>query len=114
MLILKIISGTIVFILLLIFASQNSEYVSLNFGSDGPVRLQLFIVILGALVIGMVIVWFISLYEKVKLVGQLRALKKEKKRIEGELNSLRKMPIVESDRTALLKASKAGPVKGNP
>jgi uncharacterized integral membrane protein len=113
MLILKIISGTIVFILLLIFASKNSEYVTLNFGSVEPVRLQLFIVILGALVIGMVIVWFISLYEKVKLVGQLRVLKKEKKRIEGELNSLRKMPIVESNRAALPEGSQTGSIKRN-
>ncbi len=113
MLILKIISGTILFILLLFFASLNSEYVSLNFGSVEPVRLQLFIVILGSLVAGMVIIWFISLYEKIKLAGQIRVLKKEKKRIEGELNSLRKMPIVESGSAALPGGGKAGSMKGN-
>lgn len=96
MLIIKIILVSVGVLILVFFANQNSSYVSIYYGSKEPVEYPLFFVVYLAFVIGMVVIWAVSLVDKLKISSQLRTLRKEKKRIEGELSSLRKMPIVES------------------
>ncbi|OIP66308.1 MAG: hypothetical protein CO150_04215 [Nitrospirae bacterium CG_4_9_14_3_um_filter_53_35] len=96
MLILKMIVTLIIFLGLLFFANQNSTDVSIYYGMKGPIQLPLFLAILISFLAGMIIALFISYIEKFKLKGQIRALRREKKAMEGELNSLRRMPILES------------------
>lgn len=96
MLILKMIVALIIFLGLLFFANQNSTDVSIYYGMREPIQIPLFLAILTSFLAGMIIALFISYFEKFKLKGQLRALRREKKEMEGELSSLRKMPILES------------------
>lgn len=101
MLIVKMIVALIVFMLLLFFADQNYEYVNLFYGPEEPVKIPLYLLLLIALLAGMFFALFISIFDKLKLKSQLRALRKENKQIEAELNSLRTMPIMETQESSL-------------
>lgn len=95
MLIIKMILGLLVFLVLLFFSNINMENVRLFYTQQYFIEVPLFLLLLIALLIGMVVALLISVYEKLKLKGQIRTLKKEKKRMEGELTSLRKIPLME-------------------
>ncbi len=95
MLIIKMILGLLIFLILLFFSNINMENVRLYYTQQNFVEVPLFLLLLIALLIGMVVALLISVYEKLKLEGQIRTLKKAKRRMEGELASLRKIPIME-------------------
>lgn len=99
MLIVKMILALIVFLVLLFFSNINMENARLFYTQESFIEIPLFLLLLISLLIGMLIALMISFYEKLKLRGQMRTLRREKKKMEGELNSLRKMPIVEAPKT---------------
>ncbi len=101
MLVLKMILALLVFLVLLFFSNINMENVRLFYTQQSFIEIPLFLLLLISLLVGMILALLIGFFEKLKLKGKLRALKKEKKRIEGELNSLRKMPIIESEKIGI-------------
>ncbi len=101
MLIIKMILGLLIFLILLFFSNINMENVRLFYTQQNFVEVPLFLLLLIALLIGMMAALLISVYEKLKLKGQIRALKKAKKSMEGELASLRKIPIMEKGETKI-------------
>lgn len=113
MLIVKMILALLVFLVLLFFSNINIENARLFYTQESFVEIPLFLLLLISLLIGMVIALMISFYEKLKLRGQMRTLRREKKKMEGELNSLRKMPIVESPKTAFPEETKAESAEGS-
>ena len=96
MLVLKLILGLVVFLVLLYFTNLNIQDVRLYYGREAFVEAPLFLVLLVSLIAGMGAALLIGLYEKLKLKAEIRRLRKDKKRVESELASLRKMPIVDS------------------
>ncbi|NOY54068.1 MAG: DUF1049 domain-containing protein [Deltaproteobacteria bacterium] len=98
MLIIKMILGLLVFLILLFFSNINMENVRLFYTQQNFIEVPLFLLLLISLLIGMVVALLISVYEKLKLKGQIRALKKTQKSMEGELASLRKIPIMEKEK----------------
>lgn len=113
MIILKMIVALIIFLGLLFFANQNSTDVSIYYGVRDPLQIPLFLAILVSFLAGMIVALFISYFEKFKFKRQLRVLRREKKEMEGELNSLRKMPILESVVTAHSKGTPPDSSKGS-
>jgi len=101
MLIIKMILGLLLFLILLFFSNINMENVRLFYTQQAFVEVPLFLLLLISLLIGMVVALLISFYEKIKLKGRIRALKKTLKTMEGELTSLRKIPILEKEKTAV-------------
>ncbi len=102
MLVLKMIVLLGVFAVMLYFAGQNTEIVQLHFGAYETIPAPMHLVVIVSVTAGMVVALIIGFFDRIKLRSQVRALKKDKKRIEGELSSLRKMPIVEAQEPASL------------
>ncbi len=102
MLVVKMIVLLGVFAVMLYFAGQNTEIVQLHFGANETIPAPMHLVVIISVTAGMVVALVIGFFDRIKLRTQVRSLKKEKKRIEGELNSLRKMPIVEAREPASL------------
>ena len=113
MMVIKLIVGLLVMIVLLYFAGENDDLVKLTFGPYETIPAPMYILVGVSLIIGMAVAMVISFIEKLQIRSQLRALRKEKKRMEGELNSLRKMPIVESDKTNLPSQAETDSTKGS-
>ncbi len=113
MMIIKMIVIFAVITVLLFFAGENSQPLQLHFGSYETIPAPSFLIIMISLLTGMFIALIISFFDQWKLRAELRKLKKDKKKVEGELNSLRKMPIVESEKTELSPKTEPGSIKGS-
>ena len=112
MMIVKMIVIFAVITVLLFFAGENSETLQIHFGPYETIPAPTYLLIMFAMLSGMIIAMVISFFDKWKMRADLRKVKKEKKRIEGELNSLRKMPIVESPPADLPEGNPPEPTKG--
>lgn len=96
MLVLKMIVLLGVFAVMLYFADQNTGIVQLHFGAYETIPAPMHLVVILSVTTGMVVALIIGFIDSIKLRNQVRTLKKNNKRIEDELNTLRKMPIVET------------------
>ncbi len=114
MLVLKMIVLLAVFAVMLYFAGQNTDIVQLHFGAYETIPAPMHLVVIISVTVGMLVALIIGFFDRIKLRTQVRSLKKDKKRIEDELNSLRKMPIVEAQEPAsLAPPEEEESVKGN-
>jgi putative membrane protein len=107
MLIVKMIVIFAVITVLLFFAGENSEILQLKFGGYETIPAPAYLLLMIALLAGMIVAMVLSFFDKWKLKIDLRKVKKEMRQMEGELNSLRKMPIVESSTTELAEGSES-------
>ena len=94
--ILRAIIIIILFFALLILAVLNSEEsVSMNFYWRTLRDVPLIFVIFASLLVGVIIAGIIGLAENMRLRMTQRQLRREIKRLEEEVNSLRHLPIAE-------------------
>jgi putative membrane protein len=92
----------LVIALVILFALMNLQQVEVTYFFNSPViKLPLFIVIIATLVIGMVVSSMLYFFERMKLTGEVRALKKKLKASEDENARLRSLPF--TDKSAVEK-----------
>lgn len=93
---LRFIFALLIMVLLVTFAVKNNTPTTLYyyFGYKSP-EIPLFLVILMGVVIGAVFVWFVTLFEKMKLKYTIRQKEKKIREVEKELADLKNLPIEE-------------------
>jgi len=96
MLVLKMIVLLGVFAVMLYFADQNTRIAQLHFGDYETIPAPMHLVVILSVTVGMIVALVIGFIDSIKLRSQVRTLKRDKKQMEDELNSLRKMPIVDT------------------
>ena len=94
--ILKWLGGTILVLLIIYFAIQNTEAtVVVKFYKWQSVDLPLWVVMYLSFAAGILTWLIVSIVRIVKLKGDMRKLKKNNKRLQDELNRLRNVAIEE-------------------
>jgi uncharacterized integral membrane protein len=97
---LKNIFTALIFLLAITFSLKNNENVSLYYYFQiGPVDLPLYLLVFISVFFGMLIGGVDSLVQRTKSSLAIRRLRKELENKEGELTSLRNLPITEPDVT---------------
>ena len=102
---LKSIGTALLFLLAITFSLKNNEMVAIKYyfqleSLDLPLYLLVFIsVILGIFIGGME-----GVIERIKSGNVIRKLKKEMKKMEKELTSLRNLPLTETRDSALIES----------
>lgn len=95
---LKNIFTALIFLLAITFSLKNNENVSLYYYFQiGPVDLPLYLLVFISVFFGMLIGGVDSLVQRTKSSLAIRRLRKELESKEGELTSLRNLPITEPD-----------------
>ncbi len=103
---LKVFGLVLLFLISMMFFIQNTEILSqemslqLNFYIGDYVAmsrpLPFYFLLLVAFALGAILVLFYFLLEKIRLSGQLKECRRERDKLEQEVNSLRNLPL-ESD-----------------
>ena len=95
---LKNIFTALIFLLAITFSLKNNENVSLYYYFQiGPVDLPLYLLVFISVFFGMLMGGVDSLVQRTKSSLAIRRLRKELENKEGELTSLRNLPITEPD-----------------
>ncbi|MCD8492527.1 MAG: LapA family protein [Geovibrio sp.] len=94
---MKIISNTIKLIIIavvVIFAVMNVQQVEVTYFFNSPaVKMPLFLVIIASMVVGLVLSSMLYFFDRIKLTGEIRKLKKKVKTGEDEIKRLRSLPF---------------------
>ncbi|HEY3174547.1 MAG TPA: LapA family protein [Candidatus Polarisedimenticolia bacterium] len=101
---LALILIIVLFCAALVFAYQNKDQTaSLTFGSITTDPLSVFIIILGAFLVGVVFTSIIGIIEGMKLRLSNARLKRKVKKLQAEVDALRNLPLTgptDMDRSA--------------
>ncbi len=95
--ILKALFIGILFILAIIFATENTHEVGINYYGLMPVHVPLFLVVFASVMIGVFFAGILASIEQFRLKREINRLKKVKLTQEKELNSLRNLPLESSE-----------------
>ena len=98
---MKTASIVILFILVITFALKNQKTVSLQYYFlDGPLirEMPLYLLIFFSILVGFLIAGAAGVFTGFRLKYEIRAYKKTVHALEEELNSLRNLPITESEK----------------
>lgn len=86
----------LVIALVVLFALMNLQQVEVTYFFNAPVvKIPLFLLIIAALVIGMAVSSLLYFFERMRLTGEVRSLKKKLKGAEDENARLRSLPFNE-------------------
>ena len=96
---MKTASILILFILVITFALKNQVTVSLQYYFlDGPLKMPLYLLIFFSILVGFLIAGSAGVFTGFRLKYEIRSYKKTIHALEEELNSLRNLPITESEK----------------
>lgn len=92
--IIKALFIGVIFVVALFFTAINTHFVKVYYYYDSPpLEIPLFLVALGAILLGMAISGLIAFVERLQLKREIRSLKRVVKEQEAELNALRNLPL---------------------
>ncbi|AEI14322.1 hypothetical protein Flexsi_0646 [Flexistipes sinusarabici DSM 4947] len=92
--IVSTIIKTVVIAAIVIFATLNMQTVNLQyFYGKEPVKLPLFLIIIGSAFIGVILAVMVALSEKMKTRREINSLRKDLKEAEKEITRLRNLPL---------------------
>jgi putative membrane protein len=94
--IIKWVVGLSFFFVLVIFGVNNMIMVTVDY-HFGQVEMPMFILLALSVIIGMAMAALIGISDQLKLKSRLRGQAKRIKDLEGELSSLRHLPLTEGD-----------------
>lgn len=91
----KIFTGLVVLILVLVFLMQNTKAVSVNLVFAQYENVQVAMIMLGALSVGLLIGYGVAVTNILSAKTEIRSLKTKNRRLSDELNDLRNVAIDE-------------------
>ena len=102
---LKSIGTALLFLLAITFSLKNNEVVALKyyFGLES-FDLPLYLLVFFSVIFGILIGGIEGVIERIKSGNVIRKLKKEMKKMEEELTSLRNLPLTETRDSALIES----------
>ena len=103
---LKSIGTALLFLLAITFSLKNNEIVSIKyyFGLES-LDLPLYLLVFFSVIFGILIGGVEGVIERIKSGNTIRKLKKEMKKMEEELTSLRNLPLTETRDSALIEST---------
>lgn len=92
--VISTIIKTVVIAAVVIFATLNMQSVDLQyFYGKPPVKLPLFLIIIGSAFIGVILATMVAISEKMRTRREMNSLRKNLKEAEKEITRLRNLPL---------------------
>jgi len=103
---LKSIGTALLFLLAITFSLKNNEMVAIKYYFQlESLDLPLYLLVFFSVILGIFIGGMEGVIERVKSGNTIRKLKKEMKKMEEELTSLRNLPLTETRDSALIEST---------
>ncbi|MDT8318470.1 MAG: lipopolysaccharide assembly protein LapA domain-containing protein [bacterium] len=103
---LKSIGTALLFLLAITFSLKNNEMVSIKYYFQlESLDLPLYLLVFFSVILGIFIGGMEGVIERIKSGNVIRKLKKEMKKMEEELTSLRNLPLTETRDSALIESN---------
>ena len=103
---LKSIGTALLFLLAITFSLKNNEMVAIKYYFQlESLDLPLYLLVFFSVILGIFIGGIEGVIERVKSGNTIRKLKKEMKKMEEELTSLRNLPLTETRDSALIEST---------
>ena len=103
---LKSIGTALLFLLAITFSLKNNEMVAIKYYFQlESFDLPLYLLVFFSVILGILIGGIEGVIERIKSGNVIRKLKKEMKKMEEELTSLRNLPLIETKDSALIESN---------